>query len=104
MIKYWQQNSSQMMQLTIQHAQMVLTSLLIAFLLAIVLIAIFLRKKKLAEWVNLFFLIALFGSKLCFLCTVDSRYWTWRNNSDHCTGLFIANTSYLEILLLEFEK
>lgn len=31
MIKYWQQNSSQMMQLTIQHAQMVLTSLLIAF-------------------------------------------------------------------------
>ena len=49
MIKYWQQNSSQMMQLTIQHAQMVLTSLLIAFLLAIVLIAIFLRKKN---WLN----------------------------------------------------
>lgn len=49
MIKYWQQNSSQMMQLTIQHAQMVLTSLLIAFLVAIVLIAIFLRKKN---WLN----------------------------------------------------
>lgn len=49
MIKYWQQNSSQMMQLTIQHAQMVLTSLLIAFLLTIVLIAIFLRKKN---WLN----------------------------------------------------
>lgn len=49
MIKYWQQNSSQMMQLTIQHAQMVLISLLIAFLVAIVLIAIFLRKKN---WLN----------------------------------------------------
>lgn len=49
MIKYWQQNSSQMMHLTIQHAQMVLTSLLIAFLVAIVLIAIFLRKKN---WLN----------------------------------------------------
>lgn len=49
MIKYWQQNLSQMMQLTIQHAQMVLTSLLIAFLVAIVLIAIFLRKKN---WLN----------------------------------------------------
>lgn len=49
MIKYWQQNSSQMMQLTIQHAQMVLTALLIAFLVAIVLIAIFLRKKN---WLN----------------------------------------------------
>lgn len=49
MIKYWQQNSSQMMQLTIQHAQIVLTSLLIAFLVAIVLIAIFLRKKN---WLN----------------------------------------------------
>lgn len=49
MIKYWQQNSSQIMQLMIQHAQMVLTSLLIAFLVAIVLIAIFLRKKN---WLN----------------------------------------------------
>jgi len=49
MIKYWQQNSSQMMQLTVEHAQMVLTSLLIAFLVAIVLIAIFLRKKN---WLN----------------------------------------------------
>lgn len=49
MIKYWQQNSSQMMQLTVQHAQMVLTSLLIAFLVAIVLIVIFFRKKN---WLN----------------------------------------------------
>lgn len=49
MIKYWQQNSSQMMHLTIQHVQIVLTSLLIAFLVAIVLIAIFLRKKN---WLN----------------------------------------------------
>lgn len=49
MIKYWQANSSHMMQLTIEHAQMVLTSLLLALLIAIVLIGFFLRKKN---WMN----------------------------------------------------
>lgn len=49
MIQYWQQNSSNVMQLTVEHAQMVLISLLIAFVLAIVLIAVFLRKRK---WLN----------------------------------------------------
>lgn len=49
MIKYWQANSARMMQLTIEHARMVLISLFIAFLVAIVLIAVFLRKKN---WMN----------------------------------------------------
>lgn len=49
MIQYWQENSTRMINLMIQHAQMVLTSLLIALLVAIVLIAIFLRKKN---WLN----------------------------------------------------
>lgn len=49
MIQYWQQNSSNMMQLTVEHAQMVLTSLLIAFGFAIILIALFLRKRN---WLN----------------------------------------------------
>lgn len=49
MIKYWQNNSARMMQLSIEHAQMVLTSLLVAFLVAIILIAIFLRKRN---WMN----------------------------------------------------
>lgn len=49
MIKYWQDNSVRMMQLMIEHAQMVLTSLLLAFLVAIVLIAVFLRKRN---WIN----------------------------------------------------
>lgn len=49
MIQYWQQNSSNMMQLTVEHAQMVLTSLLIAFGFAIILIAAFLRKRN---WLN----------------------------------------------------
>ena len=46
MIKYWQANSMQMMQLTRQHAYMVLTSLIIALVLALVIIGIFLRKKN----------------------------------------------------------
>jgi osmoprotectant transport system permease protein len=46
MIKYWQDNSARMMQLTVEHAQMVLIALIIAFLVAIVLIALFLRKKN----------------------------------------------------------
>ncbi|EEJ71960.1 ABC transporter permease [Lactobacillus ultunensis] len=49
MIQYWQENSTRMINLMIQHAQMVLTSLLIALLVAIILIAIFLRKKN---WLN----------------------------------------------------
>lgn len=49
MIKYWQANSSHMIQLTIEHAQMVLTALLLALLIAIVLIGFFLRKKN---WMN----------------------------------------------------
>lgn len=49
MIKYWQDNSARMMQLTIGHARMVLIALFIAFLVAIVLIAVFLRKKN---WMN----------------------------------------------------
>ncbi|WP_297817929.1 ABC transporter permease [uncultured Lactobacillus sp.] len=50
MIQYWQENSTRMINLTIQHAQMVLTSLLIALVIATILIAIFLRKKN---WLNL---------------------------------------------------
>ena len=49
MIKYWQDNLARMMQLTVEHAQMVLIALIIAFLVAIVLIALFLRKKN---WMN----------------------------------------------------
>ena len=49
MIKYWQDNSARMMQLTVEHAQMVLIALIISFLVAIVLIALFLRKKN---WMN----------------------------------------------------
>lgn len=49
MIQYWQENSSQMINLMIQHAQMVLTSLLIAIVVAFILIIIFLRKKN---WLN----------------------------------------------------
>lgn len=49
MIKYWQNNSARMMQLTVEHAQMVLLALMIAFLVAIILIVFFLRKKN---WMN----------------------------------------------------
>lgn len=49
MIQYWQENSSQMINLMIQHAQMVLTSLLIAITVAFILIIIFLHKKN---WLN----------------------------------------------------
>ena len=100
MIKYWQQNSSQMMQLTIQHAQMVLTSLLIAFLLAIVLIAIFLRKKN---WLNglIYFFSLLYSvpSYAFFALLIPVT-----GLGETTAIIVIANTSYLEILLLEFEK
>lgn len=46
MIQYWQANSSRMINLMIEHAQMVLTSLLIALVIAIVLIWVFLKKKN----------------------------------------------------------
>ncbi|ALI52622.1 ABC transporter permease [Lactobacillus helveticus] len=49
MIQYWQANSSRMINLMIEHAQMVLTSLLIALVIAIVLIWVFLKKKN---WLN----------------------------------------------------
>lgn len=49
MIQYWQANSSRMINLMIEHVQMVLTSLLIAFIIAIVLIGVFLKKKN---WLN----------------------------------------------------
>ena len=43
MIQYWQENSGQMINLMIQHAQMVLGSLLIAIVIAFILIVVFLR-------------------------------------------------------------
>lgn len=49
MIQYWQQNSSQMINLMVEHAQMVLSSLVIAIVVALLLIAIFLRKD---HWLN----------------------------------------------------
>lgn len=49
MIQYWQENSSQIISLMIQHAQMVLSSLLIAIIVAFVLITVFLRKDN---WLN----------------------------------------------------
>lgn len=49
MIQYWQENSSQMISLMIQHAQMVLSSLLIAIAVAFILIIIFLRRNN---WLN----------------------------------------------------
>lgn len=49
MIQYWHENSNRMINLMFEHAQMVITSLLIALVVAIVLIAIFLRKKN---WLN----------------------------------------------------
>lgn len=49
MIQYWQANSIQMINLMIEHAQMVLISLVIAIIVAIILIAIFLRKN---HWLN----------------------------------------------------
>lgn len=49
MIQYWQENWVQMINLMIQHAQMVLSSLLIAIILAFILVAIFLRKDN---WLN----------------------------------------------------
>lgn len=50
MIQYWQANSAQMISLMIQHAQMVLSAIFIALVVAIVLIAIFLRKNN---WLNI---------------------------------------------------
>lgn len=49
MIQYWQQNSPHLIQLAIEHAQMVLISLLIALVIAILLVATLLRKNN---WLN----------------------------------------------------
>lgn len=49
MIKYWQENYLNMMQLTVEHGQMVLISLLISLVVAIILIAFFLNKRN---WLN----------------------------------------------------
>ena len=49
MIQYWQENSGQMINLMIQHAQMVLGSLLIAIVIAFILVVVFLRREN---WLN----------------------------------------------------
>lgn len=50
MIAYWSENQSQMLRLMSEHAQMVLTSLLFALIIAVVLIGLFLRHD---HWLNL---------------------------------------------------
>lgn len=50
MITYWNQNHAQMVQLMLEHAQMVLSSLLFATIITIILIALFLKKK---QWLNI---------------------------------------------------
>jgi osmoprotectant transport system permease protein len=55
MIKYWQENSSSMLQLMREHAQMVLMALLIAVIVAIVIIAFCLSKKKWLQSLIYFF-------------------------------------------------
>ncbi|WP_057807732.1 ABC transporter permease, partial [Limosilactobacillus pontis] len=49
MIEYWQMNSSEILQEVAQHAQMVLTSLVIALLVAMVIVLVFLRRQN---WLN----------------------------------------------------
>lgn len=55
MIKYWQDNSMQMINLMIEHAQMVLTSLTIAIVIALLLIVFFLKRNNLLNGVVYFF-------------------------------------------------
>ncbi len=50
MIAYWSENQGQMLRLMSEHAQMVLTSLLFALIIAVVLIGLFLRHD---HWLNL---------------------------------------------------
>lgn len=50
MIAYWQENHTEMITLMMQHAQMVLSSLFFALVLAILLIALFLRRQ---HWLNI---------------------------------------------------
>lgn len=49
MIEYWQMNSTTMLQDLVQHAQMVLTSLLIALVIALILVLAFLQRRG---WLN----------------------------------------------------
>lgn len=49
MIEYWQENSTEMLQEVVQHAQMVLTSLLIALVVAMLIVLFFLRRQR---WLN----------------------------------------------------
>lgn len=55
MIQYWQNNSWRMINLMIDHAQMVLLSLLISLAVAMLLIVIFLKKKKWLDALIYFF-------------------------------------------------
>ncbi len=49
MIEYWQENSTEMLQEVVQHAQMVLASLLIALVVAMLIVLFFLRRQR---WLN----------------------------------------------------
>lgn len=55
MIKYWQDNSIQMINLMIEHAQMVLTSLAISIIVALILVIFFLKRNNLLNGLVYFF-------------------------------------------------
>ena len=76
MIEYWQMNSSEMLQEVAQHAQMVLTSLVIALLVAMVIVLVFLRRQN---WLNglvyFFSLLYSIPSFAFFALLLRSRGW-----------------------------
>lgn len=84
MIEYWKINWSTMLIDLQQHAVMVLASLGIALVIAGAMILLLMHRKKLVEWVNLLFFVALFSSQFCLFCPLIA-YFRFRNaHGNYC--------------------
>jgi osmoprotectant transport system permease protein len=111
MIKYWQENNQMMLSLTWQHLVLVISSLVLATIIAVIIIALFLRKKNWLKALTYFFsllysvpsfaffalLIPLTGlgtTSAIIVLVIYSEYVLLRN---FITGIQEVDPSYLEV-------
>lgn len=111
MLSYYQENADRMLQLTLEHAEMVLTALLFSIIVAIVIIRIFLHQKKELAGLTYFFsllysipsyaffvfLIPVTGLSKTSAIIVLAIYGEYVLLRNFITGISQVDPTYLEI-------
>lgn len=83
MIEYWNENWPIMLDDVRQHATMVLSSLVIALVIAVIIILLFLRREK---WLNslIYFFSLLYSIPSFAFCLTLTNFWVRDEDGNYC--------------------